>query len=149
MLAHHHIAACTLHHITSILITVYRHSQGSHLHTTIQLLAQYHTAACTLPCNRLHVTMKPLAQCHTAVCTVPYSRLHNTLQLPGSHFPQRRESCHRSAIFQFQNCYYRRFHTTMQSLEHYHTAACTLPYSCLHTTMQPFAHYQAAACTLS
>ena len=35
----------------------------------------------------------------------------------------------------------------MQPLAHYHTAACTLPYSRLHTTIQLLAHNHAAACT--
>ena len=69
--------------------------------------------------------MQPLAHDHAAACTQPCSCLHTNI-LPGS-----------------------RFHSTMQSLAHYPTAACTLPYSRLHTTIQPLAHYNAAIWTLS
>ena len=46
----------------------------------MKLLAQYHTAACSLAGSRLHTTMQLLAYYQPAACLLPASRFHPTMQ---------------------------------------------------------------------
>ena len=81
-----------------------------------------HTAACTLPGSHLYTTMQLLAHYHATPCTLLYSHLHTTMQ-PHLHTTMQPLAYYQPAAFTLPCS---RFHSTIQLLAHYHTAACTL-----------------------